>query len=390
MRAALRTIHSAFFGAVSVVQDLRRTADELRPFIGLEHEGRHGGGILAEVYHQGFSGAQFHHFAVLVGTGDNHFAVLHILFLFCLDGTGNTLPDIDLDRTKRYVLPLVNLCTVIRQDNALEFRIHFRGLEQFRRLKAHRAAGVVLLPFKDAGVLDGAGDAGLPAVCIGTQQLFAAIGIRELQYTPEGAFEPLHRVHSSVRDNLVGPPAGGYLGRKHILRPGVPVKGGRDIVGEGTLRFGIVRETGLQHLFSHQFPVQEEVVYSQAGSHPNGLGYLFSIGYRGKEPAGAGCALVIIQGGAFGNGGIQYGNPFRSLPGAVIQGLGEGSHLRGNRPSAGKQGGGENRQGQEQSVSHFLLVTSWDYKDTFFSTYNKELFREPDGNRPYRGHTRTS
>ena len=355
MCAALRTVHTAFFRAIAVVQDFGRIADEFGALGGLEHEGRGGGGILAEVHHQGFPGIQLNGFAGLVGALDHHLSILHFFLFFRLHGTGYAFPDVNLYGLEREVRALIDFGTVIRQDFSREFRIHFRSFQQLGRLIAHGLAGIVFLAVEDAGVLDRAGDTGRPVLRVGAQQLLAAIGIGEFQHAAEGAFETLHGFQMAGGDNLIGPPAGRHLGAELVLLTGLQVQNGSDIVGEGPFGLGVMGKAGLKHFLPHQLAVHVEVVYAQAGGHPDGLLYLLFVLYGGQEPVGAGRAAIVFLAGAIGYGGIHHGNPLGGLPGRILQG-GHQGQVFGCRffLITGRQGEGH-RQTINDSLHHISV-----------------------------------
>ena len=56
-----------------------------------------GSGILAKVHYQGFAGIQLHLLSILVGTLDNHLAVLHIFLFLRLHGVRGAFPDVNLN-----------------------------------------------------------------------------------------------------------------------------------------------------------------------------------------------------------------------------------------------------------------------------------------------------
>ena len=344
MSAAFGTVHAAAFGAVAVVQDFGRIADNLGALRRLEHEGRHGGGILAEVHHQRFTGVQFHHFPVGIAALDVHHAIFHFLFLLRLHGAGDTLPDINLGGTEPEVFTLIDFRTASGKDLALELGVHLGRGEFLRRLIAHRDAGVVLLAVKNARMGHRAGNAGLPVLRIGSQALDAAVGIGEFHHAAESALEALHGVHVPGGDNLVGPPTGSHLGTELVLRTGLAVQGRGNVIGKGTLGLEGMRETGFQHFPADPPAVHIQVIHAQAGRHPDRLFDFLSVLDGGQEPTGAGGAGITFLSGAFGHRSVGGGNPLRGAPGCILEGGDQREFFRTHFPGcAGNHCSGHDR-----------------------------------------------
>ena len=127
MGRALGAVHATTLGAVAVIQDLGRPADEHCPLFCLEDEGRHGGRILAEIHDQRLAGFQDNGLTGGVFMLDNDGAMLHFLLLFGSDLPRYPFPDIGLDRLQGQVLALIDLSARGRKDFPGKLGIHFRG-----------------------------------------------------------------------------------------------------------------------------------------------------------------------------------------------------------------------------------------------------------------------
>ena len=167
---------------------------------------------------------------------------------------------------------------------------------------------------------DGTGNTGRPMRGIGTQTLLGTVGISQFQNAAESAFEAQHGIPVSGGDNLVSPPAGGYLDTELILCTGLAVQGRSDVIGKGALGLGIMGETGLQHFLSNQAAIYVQVIHSQAGGHPDRFFHFLSILDGGKEPTGTGGAGINLLTGALCHRGIHGGNPLRNVPGRIFEG----------------------------------------------------------------------
>ena len=272
MHAAFRTVHAAAAGAVSVVQDFSGEAGEDGALFRLEDEIRHGGGVLAEVHHQGFPFVDFHGAAVFP-------QFHHLAESFLLHRALHVLPDIGFHGAQGQVFPVADLRAVGGQDFTLELRIDFRDGEFLRRVVAGRDAGVVFLAVEDAGVGHGTGDAGHPVRKVGAFQDLTAIRQGEFQHAAEGAFISHHAFAAAQGDDFVGPPAGGHLRRKDVGCAGGPVIGLCDVIGVGAAGFQHVGVAGLQGVGAHGFPVQVQLIDAQTGGHPFGRCHLPGVLY---------------------------------------------------------------------------------------------------------------
>ena len=200
-------------------------------------------------------------------------------------------------------------------------------------------------------MLNRTGDAGRPVLRIRAEPLGATIGIRELQDTPEGAFLAFEVI--AVGNDLIGPPTRGHLGGENILLPRPQDERIGDVIGEGTLRLGIMREPRFEDFLADQFSVHIQVVDSQTGRHPDRLGHFLPVLHGGQEPAGAvGCAVPVLV-RKHPCRSVHNRNPLGDVPGRSIQRVGTlpdgfGTDLR----PAGRQHGGDGRQ-QDESRSHF-------------------------------------
>ena len=367
MGRALGAVHTAPLGAVAVVQDLGWPADEQRPLLSLENEGRHGGRILAEVHDQGLARLQGDGLPGGILLLDDDGAMLHFLFLLGSDGSGHPFPDIGLDRLEGQVLALIDLGAGGRKDLSGEFRVHFRLGKLLGCGVAGQFPGVILLAVEDGGMLDRTGDAGRPMLRIRPEALGGAIGIGKLQDTPERALLALEVF--AVGDNLVRPPARGHLRGEDILFPCLQDEGVSDVIGEGTLGLGIMRETRFQDFLADQPAVHIQVVNPQAGRHPDRLGHFLSVLHGRQEPAGAvgGPVSILVRNHAGRR--VDDGNPLGDVPGRCFQRIGAlpdgfGTDLR---PTGRKHDG----DGRQEDASRFHI-------DSFIS-------RLPSGRAPRAG-----
>ena len=315
MDAALRAVHSAALCAVAVIGHLSRQAGEHRALCRLESECRHSRCVLAEVYNQSLTLIQGNCLACSIFALYYNLAVSIFSSAFCL------FPNISLDRLKCNVLPLINLCSRRRNNLSGELFINLRGGKKFRSFKAKGLARIVFLSVKNGRMLYRACNAGRPVLCIGTEQLNAAIGINQLQNRAECTFLTNHAGVATGGKDLVGPPAGGHLRRKDILRIGLLVKGLRHIVCKGNLRLLIMGKTGLQDLLAHKPAIQVDVVHTKTGGHPFGALYRLFILYRCQEPAASvrRPAIMVILHNLCKHGGIDCRYPLRCFPCGIIQ-----------------------------------------------------------------------
>ena len=355
MGRALGTVHAAALGAVAVVQDLGRPADEQRSLLRLEDEGRHGGRVLAEVHDQGLARLQGDGLPGGIFLLDDDLAVFHFLLVLGSDLPGHAFPDIGLDGLQGQVLALIDLGAGGRKDLPGELRVHLRGGKLLGRGEAGQFPGVILLAVEDGGMLHRTGDAGRPVLRVRTEPFGGTIGIGELQDAPEGAL--LAFEVSAVGDDLVRPPARGHLRGEDILLPGLRDEGVGDVIGEGALGLRIVREARLQDFLADQAAVHVQVVYAQAGRHPDRLGHFLPVLHGGQEPAGAvgGPVSILVRNHACRR--VHDGNPLGDVPGRCIQRIdalpdGFGTDLR----PAGRQRGGDGRQ-EDEFLHNSLFIS---------------------------------
>ena len=88
VHTALRAIHSAAPGSISVIQHLARKTGKDSSLCCLEYERRHGSGILSEVNNQSITRFQSDSFTKSISTSDDDLAV----FIPCC--AHDTAPDI--------------------------------------------------------------------------------------------------------------------------------------------------------------------------------------------------------------------------------------------------------------------------------------------------------
>ena len=131
-----------------------------------------------------------------------------------------------------------------------------------------------------------AGHTGFPMLGIRSKTLSSSVGVNKFQNAPEGAFLSYESIPAViVRGNdLVGPPAGSYLGAEFVYIAGSFLERRRDVISKSILGFGIVRKAGLQNFLSHQFPVQVNVKNAKGRCHPDSLLHFSGVGDAAKEP----------------------------------------------------------------------------------------------------------
>ena len=169
VHTALGAVHTAAPGTVSVVQQLSGEAGQHCPRLCLELEGRNGGGILAEVYHKGFSGHEGNS-----GSG-GEFIDYHHLAILILRCALYIFPGIGEHRLERFIFPEIHLGACAGEYLPRKFIIDFRGGEFSPGLVARQFAGIEGHTVEYAGVLDRTGDTGLPILRIGAENLGGAI-----------------------------------------------------------------------------------------------------------------------------------------------------------------------------------------------------------------------
>ena len=124
--AAAGAVHAPLDGADPVVQQFAGQTGEHRAFGRLEAEAGNGGGVLAEVHHQGFAGIQVDGLPFREFPLDGDGAVADLIPDLGFHRIGNALPDIGLDGIQRDVGAQIDLSALGGQDLALEFGVQFR------------------------------------------------------------------------------------------------------------------------------------------------------------------------------------------------------------------------------------------------------------------------
>ena len=209
--AAFRTVHTAAFGSVSVIENLGRIAGEDCAFLGLEDERGDSGAVLSEINDEGLSRGNDHLLSGSELAGDLHLAVFSVL------GSFRTVPVVRFDGGEGYVPAEVHLSSLGGEDFSLEFGVDFRGGEFLRSHESERNPGVIFLTVENSRMEDGTGNAGFPVFRVGTVHFLCAIGVGQFENTPEGGFLSDHPLMSTGGYDLVSPPSRCYLYREDVL-----------------------------------------------------------------------------------------------------------------------------------------------------------------------------
>ena len=271
MAAAFRTVHSAAFGAVSIVQDLGRQTGQDRSLSGLEKEFGNRGTVLSEIHHQGFPGIQGH------GSVGSIFAGNHHLSKGLFFSTFHLFPDIGLHGREGQVFPQVNFRTVGRQDLSGKLRIHFRLKGKGGEGGLQGLTGIVPLPVKNGSVLHRTAHTGLPGKRIRPEPLAGSVIVQDFQHGPERRFFAQHSFVAAGGHDLVRPPARGNLGRQDIDVAAPLAEHVGDIIGKGAAGLHRVCEARLQHFLPHRLSVHVQGIDTQARGHPPGRNHLVAI-----------------------------------------------------------------------------------------------------------------
>ena len=163
---------------------------------------------------------------------------------------------------------------------------------------------------------------------IGAEQFYGAIGIFQLQNSAESGFPADHAFVPTGSDDLVSPPAWSGLDGQLIACFCLAVKSICNVVCERILRLCVMGETGFEVFFPHRLSIDEQLVNTQARSHPfGGLNLLAVFGF-GNKPARTVCRQMIVRRMDLSgdNRGVSCGYPLGALPGGVVKGVGPHSY----------------------------------------------------------------
>ena len=210
MDASFRSVHSAAFRSVSVIEQFRRQESQYGALFSLEYEFRYRGAVLAEVNHQLFSRVQLDYVTVGVLALDDNLAVLPYgvaAYLF---------PDIHLLWREFDVFEQIDFGSFRRHYLTSKFPVYFGGAEFFGCKISRKNTCVILLTVKYRGVGYRTRNAGFPILAVGAEILLAAVRIAELKHAAECGFLSYHTLVVRRRDDLVSPPARGGLHGKAV------------------------------------------------------------------------------------------------------------------------------------------------------------------------------
>ena len=107
------------------------------------------------------------------------------------------------------------------------------------------------------------GNARLPVVRIGTQELLATVVIRQFEHTAESAFPSYHTFVIVRSHNFIGPPAGCDLCSQHILGTGFRIERIGNVVGKRQTGLFGMSKSRFEYFFAHQLSVYIDFVHSQ-------------------------------------------------------------------------------------------------------------------------------
>ena len=125
MDASLRSVHSAAFRSVSVIEQFRRQESQYGALFSLEYEFGYRGAVLSEVNDQLFSRVQLDYVTVGVLALDDNLAVLPY------GVAANLFPDIHLLWREFDVFEQIDLGSFRRHYLTFKFPVYFGGAEFF-------------------------------------------------------------------------------------------------------------------------------------------------------------------------------------------------------------------------------------------------------------------
>ena len=310
MHAALGTVHAAAQGAVAVVEQFTGEAGQDCTGWGSEGKRRDGSAVLSEIDHQLL--------ARLQRNGLTWGEVAHTVHLaVCLVGlSAHAAPGIALHGLQCQVVAQVDLGTLAGEDAAAELVVLLGSGEQFGRLITRLHACVITFAIVDACQLYGTCDASLPMLKVGAKTLCGAVAVGQFEHGTECRLLAQHSFGATGGDDLVGPPAWGDFGSKHVLGSCIGAEGIGHVVGERAACLGKVGVAGLEVFVADGVSVHKEHIGAQTCGHPAGTCHLLFVGEVRHKPAGAfGSWEVSAVGGSFGDyGRIGSRNPDALLP----------------------------------------------------------------------------
>ena len=244
MHAAFRSVHPATLGSVAVIQKFCREAFQDCPFLCFKYEGWNPCAVLTEIDHQFFPRFHAHRLSCLI-------FFLHDYLPKCFVAlTRNAFPNVCFHGSQGQVFAEINLGSIRRNQLAFKFVIYFRSRKFIRCLIAGKYPGVIFLSVEDGGMSYRSRNTCLPILRIRPEQFFASIRIRQFEHAAKRTFLANHPDVIGRSNNLVAPPPRRNLCRKDILRLGIRIQRGSDVVGERQFRFAIMSKSGLQDFVS--------------------------------------------------------------------------------------------------------------------------------------------
>ena len=148
MNRSFRSIHAAAFGTNTVIEQFSGFSSKHHSFVSLKNKLGYCSAVLTEIENKGLAGVKGDNLVRCIGAVNDHPSKMRRICLFY------PVIDISLLRCERQVTTQIDLCSIRRQDLAMELTVDDRCCQFFESLIAHGNPRIIVFTIKDSSMGD--------------------------------------------------------------------------------------------------------------------------------------------------------------------------------------------------------------------------------------------